>query len=115
MGRLAQPLIPTEEAECVHKVGNEKPLNEIIGAYKLNAPPEPTLAEITHGHMPVHAARVTITYQDVFGRKHASTFDYVQRWRGKPAVFEDLKTHGGWELVAFQIDLTSDLNDVFGP
>lgn len=114
MGRLGKPLVPNEEAECIHIMGNERKFSKWADTGDLNAPPEPTLAHVTREHMPVHAARMTITYHDVFGRKHRSVFDYVQRWRGNPAVYEDLKRHGGWELVEFSAGVASDLNDMVG-
>ena len=42
-----------------------------------------------------------ITYLDIFRRKHASIFDYVQH------------THG-WQLVEFLEDIKQDLSDLEG-
>lgn len=52
-----------------------------IGKQTLYAPKAPTLEEISSGITPIQM-RLTITYHDIFGRKHASTFDYthLQKW-----------------------------------
>jgi hypothetical protein len=47
---------------------------------------------------PRHICRVTITYHDIFHRKHASIYDLVFRQ--------------GWQVVAFIDDIISDLSDL---
>jgi hypothetical protein len=64
-----------------------------IGSYTLNAPePNPNFS------LPNTLARITITYLDIFRRKHASIFDYVET--------------DGWQLVEFLEDITDDLHDL---
>lgn len=43
-------------------------------------------------------ARLTLTYQDIFRRKHAATFDYIDLY--------------GWQCVALLSDIAKDLEDV---
>ncbi len=65
----------------------------LIGSYTLNAPePERNLT------LPNTLARITITYLDIFRRKHASIFDYVETV--------------GWQFVDFPEDIPQDLYDL---
>ena len=48
----------------------------------------------------MHLARLIITYHDIFKRKHASIFDYVQ--------------NVGWQLIAFEENIGEDLYDLQG-
>ena len=50
--------------------------------YTLYAPPLPDPSRLPDRVNPVIVARLTITCRDIFGRKHASIFDYTseQRW-----------------------------------
>jgi hypothetical protein len=50
---------------------------------------------------PLHSARSIATYVDVFGRKHASVFDYVAHTKG-------------WEMIEFIPDIEEDLHDLEG-
>ncbi len=63
-----------------------------------NAPKQP-LSQPTSKE-PRCICRVTITYHDIFHRKHASIYDLVFR--------------EGWQVVAFIDDITNDLSDLVG-
>ena len=66
--------------------------------HTLYAPPEPAQGEVT-GHAAVRIlARYTITYHDIFGRKHMSIFDF------------DLRHH--WRCVGFVANIPKDLEEV---
>jgi hypothetical protein len=71
--------------------------HDIIDSHTLYAPPEPTYDEMLQG-TPWVVARLTLTYRDIFGRKHASISDYHQ-------------LHG-WQPVAFLANITDDLIDL---
>ncbi len=58
-----------------------------IEKYSLNAPPLPTLGHLLNSNVSSHLARITVTYHDVFSRKHASIFDYIQ--------------YRGWQKIEF--------------
>jgi len=66
--------------------------------YTFNAPKhplsQPTLKE------PWSICRITITYHDIFHRKHASIYDLIFRQ--------------GWQVVAMIDDITNDLSDLVG-
>jgi len=65
--------------------------------YALNAPKHPL--ESPHGSKePRCICRVTMTYQDIFRRKHASIYDLIFRQ--------------GWQVVAMLDDITNDLSDL---
>jgi hypothetical protein len=72
-----------------------------IGRHRFNAPPQPSYGEVLHERASYHTARITATYLDVFGRKHASIFDYVQHT-------------DGWQLVEFVPAIEQDLHDLEG-
>jgi hypothetical protein len=61
-----------------------------------NAPKHP-LSQLTQKE-PKCICRVTITYHDLFHRKHASIYDLL---------FQQ-----GWQVVALIDDITSDLGDL---
>jgi hypothetical protein len=64
-----------------------------IGKHTLHAPePDPYLS------LPNTLARITITYLDIFRRKHASIFDFVES--------------DGWQLVEFLENIPQDLHDL---
>jgi hypothetical protein len=66
--------------------------------HALYAPPEPTQGEI-EGHAAVRVlARYTITYYDIFGRKHLSIFDF------------DFRHH--WRCVGFIANIPKGLEEV---
>lgn len=98
---LGVPIASDETKEATHKKGNgnfyEK--NMHIGQHSFNAPPEPRV--VPHQNQPFIIARITITYLDIFKRKHASIFDYVQHT-------------GGWQLVEFLEEIKEDLSDLEG-
>ncbi len=75
---------------------NRKCIRGRTQEYTFNAPPES--ANILEEKEPMHLARLIITYQDVFNRKHASIFD----------VIENI----GWKLIAFEEDIKEDLFDL---
>jgi hypothetical protein len=63
-----------------------------------NAPKQP-LSQPTSKE-PMSICRVTITYQDIFHRKHASIYDLIFRQ--------------GWQQKAIIDDITNDLSDLVG-
>ncbi len=65
--------------------------------YKLYAPRKPTYEERSRGAVE-KVARLTLTYSDIFRRKHAAIYDLT-------AQFE-------WENVAYLRNLTHDLGDM---
>ena len=95
---LGVPIASDETKETTHKKGNgifyEK--NMHIRQHSFNAPPEPRV--VPHQNQPFIIARITITYLDIFKRKHASIFDYVQHT-------------GGWKLVEFLEEIKEDLSE----
>lgn len=73
------------------------PNDATIGVYTLHAPDKPSQADLMAG-APWVVARLTITYRDVFGRKHAAIFDYT--------------TAPSWRVVAFLEGIPHDLLDL---
>ena len=69
-----------------------------ISEYPLFAPKKPTYHELTMGGRYNVLARLTLTYQDIFKRKHAAVFDYIDLY--------------AWQCVVFLADIPSDLEDV---
>ena len=65
--------------------------------YKLYAPRKPTFVQQQRG-MADMIARLTLTYSDIFGRKHAAIYD--------------LTTQMQWEHVAYLRDIADDLGDL---
>lgn len=65
--------------------------------YTFNAPKHP-LESPNVSKEPWCICRVTMTYQDIFHRKHASIYDLIFRQ--------------GWQVVALIDDVISDLNDL---
>lgn len=68
-----------------------------IGKQTLYAPKAPTQEEINRG-IALILMRLTLTYHDIFGRKHASTFDYTHLHK--------------WICVEFQSDITQDIEEL---
>ena len=64
-----------------------------IGGSPLQPPPKPNPGEVMIGAIPWYIARLTLTYKDVFGRKHAAMFDYSSQERWENAVFLDNVEH----------------------
>lgn len=92
--QLDRPLAPGERTEPLEYTpgGLEAPGDTAIDGYTLWAPAH---NEIVRQGLPSRAARVTITYHDIFGRKHASRFDYTdqRKWishRASKGIPEDL-------------------------
>lgn len=69
-----------------------------IKGYTLYAPPAPSLMEMQQDGKPYVVARLTLTYRDIFGRKHASISDYHDLY--------------GWQPVVFLSDISDDLEDL---
>ncbi len=65
--------------------------------YKLYAPRKPTPAEVQRG-ITEKLARLTLTYSDIFGRKHAAIYDYTNQYQ--------------WESVAYLRGIDKDLGDL---
>lgn len=97
---LGLPIIPNETAEASLALGNGLFYvdHNHIRQHSFNAPPEPMPTPVQKE--PMHVARLTMTYHDIFKRKHASIFDYVQ--------------NVGWQLIAFEEDIKEDLHDLQG-
>lgn len=90
---------PDEKKELSHDLGasifGEK--NKQVKQYSFNAPPQP--AWNPGGRQePTCTCRVTLTYHDIFHRKHASIFD--------------LMLNSGWQEVDFLEDTPQDLRDL---
>jgi len=68
-----------------------------IGNHALFAPQVPPFADRWQKGSPVAVARLTLTYNDVFGHKHATIFDYMA-W-------------GQWRYVAFLRNIPKDIED----
>jgi len=68
-----------------------------IGKQTLYAPKAPTQEEINRG-ITLILMRLTLTYHDIFGRKHASTFDYTHLHK--------------WVCVEFQSDIPQDIEEL---
>src|SRR5712692_5159049 len=98
---LGIPIASKAHGIATHKKGNgnfyEAKMH--VGQYGFNAPPEPHFNP--NANQSFITARITITYYDIFRRKHASIFDYVQHT-------------GGWQLVEFLEDIAEDLHDLEG-
>lgn len=65
--------------------------------YMLYAPPRPTPAEAQRG-VTEKIARLTLTYSDIFGRKHAAIYDLTAQMQ--------------WENVDYLRDIPADLGDL---
>lgn len=80
-----RPLTPGELTEPLEYTpgGFDAPGDTAIDGYTLLAPAH---NEIVQQGLPSRAARVTITYHDLFGRKHASRFDFTdqRKWVSYP-------------------------------
>lgn len=94
-----QPLLASESrsAAPMSLGGSMVGGNDSIGSHTLYGPPEPTYVEM-HKGVPWIVARLTLTYLDIYGRKHASISDYHQ-------------LHG-WQPAAFLVDIPDDLTDL---
>lgn len=92
------PIVPNEEVEAWYDIGSSNfyANHKHIGKHTFNAPRESLQQQ--YQKEPMHLARLIITYQDVFSRKHASIFDMVQNI--------------GWQLIAFEEDIKGDLHDL---
>lgn len=77
--------------------GSMIPSQTSIAAYKLCAPDKPADAELLAGAT-WYVLRLTLTYRDIFRRKHASIFDYTSM--------------GRWETVAVLDNISKDLIDL---
>jgi hypothetical protein len=64
---------------------------------KLYAPLKPDEHDLKRGQTE-RVARLTLTYSDIFGRKHAALFDFT--------------TEQAWENVAYLRDIPADLADL---
>jgi len=92
---LAGPLSPTvfsQAKKCIESQDHQQ-------KYTFNAPKHP-LESPNVSKEPWCVCRVTMTYQDIFHRKHASIYDLIFRQ--------------GWQVVALIDDVISDLGDLAG-
>lgn len=64
---------------------------------KLYAPPKPTFADTARGETE-KVARITLTYSDIFGRKHAAIYDLTAQME--------------WENVAYLRNILLDLGEM---
>jgi hypothetical protein len=69
----------------------------MIGGYQLFAPRKPSLGEMHGGRYNV-LARLTLTYQDIYARRHAAIFDYVDLY--------------GWQCIGVPTEVSQDLESV---
>lgn len=69
-----------------------------LAEFTLGPPPKPADSEIMAGRAPNRTARLTLTYGDVFGRKHATIVDYTQT--------------GVWVDPVFVANIDEDLDDI---
>jgi len=93
-------LLPGEPVRTV-KLALGKTLMEgdtTIGEHRLFAPKLPTQEELMIGGKYSAVARLTLTYQDIFMRKHAAVFDYIDIY--------------GWQCVVLIPDVPRDLEDI---
>lgn len=89
---LAADLIPIQFSQASKSIRPKSGIHP----YPFNAPKQP-LSSPNQGE-PWHLCRVTITYQDIFHRKHASVYDLI---------FQQ-----GWQAVALIDDIVNDLGDL---
>lgn len=80
-------------------VRGDKEMVDITAAkrYRFYAPRQPTLAESQRGETE-KVARLTLTYSDIFGRKHAAIYDFTMQHQ--------------WENVAYLRNIEQDLSDM---
>lgn len=69
-----------------------------IGGHRLFAPRTPSRQERMRYDRYNVVARLTLTYQDIFRRKHAAVYDYIDLW--------------GWQCTALLSGIAKDLEDV---
>jgi hypothetical protein len=76
---LNVPIPPSDKVRCAYisRNGLFREENRQVAGYSFFAPPEPEFADLTNGASLHITARISITYQDIFGRKYASIYDYV--------------------------------------
>ncbi len=86
---LNAPIPPSGKVKCAYKVNNGlfREENRQVAGYLFFAPQEPEPDDLNHGVFLHITARLIITYQDIFSRKYASIYDYVNNI--------------GWLLVKF--------------
>ena len=65
--------------------------------YTLYAPPTPSVGNLFLGATQINA-RLTLTYSDIFGRKHAAIYDLTAQWE--------------WVSVAYLRNIPKDLGDI---
>lgn len=78
-------------------VSGDMEMSDGTAHHKLYAPPKATFADITHGETE-KVARLTLTYSDIFGRKHAAIYDLTAQWE--------------WENVAYLRNILQDLGEM---
>jgi len=81
---LDVPVAPLDKVRCAYLINNGsfREENRHVAGYSFFAPPEPERVDVQHGALQI-TARIILTYQDIFSRKYASIYDYVQTigWR----------------------------------
>lgn len=99
---LGVPIVADETVEATHLLGNGVFLgvHRFIHMYPLHAPHEPVPSELMMSEAVWVVARLTTTYHDIFGRKHASIFEWVN--------------NRGWQRLATVSDIARDLHDQEG-
>jgi hypothetical protein len=93
------PLLPAAPGRAIQMEMGRTIVNGdvTIDTYTLYAPERPTHQDSMSNCYNV-VARLTLTYQDIFRRKHASVFDYIDLY--------------GWQCVALLTDVSKDLEEL---
>ncbi len=96
----AVPLRPTDAPVSMTMIGSASKVGgaACIGSRSLEPPLPPSLDDMAWRATPYVIARLTLTYRDVFGCKHASMVDYTSMQR--------------WENAVFLPNITQDLEDL---
>jgi len=94
------PLLPGSPSRRVKLEEGRTVMNgdATIGGHRLFAPRTPSRQERMHYDRYNVVARLTLTYQDIFRRKHAAVYDYIDLW--------------GWQCTALLSGIAKDLEDV---
>jgi hypothetical protein len=92
--RLGKGFQELEEKRAEAKIAHRIVQIPLMESYDLQPLAPPNAGE------PWYICRVTITYQDIFHRKHATIYDLAFRQR--------------WQVVALIDDIRNDLDDLVG-
>ncbi len=94
-----QPLGAKEETSYRMSPGQtDMPGTYTIESETFYAPMQPPLGAILSYDATTIEARLTVTYHDVFGRKHISMFDYTQQHE--------------WRMIMIESNIAKDIQDI---